>query len=272
VIAMALLLRDMGGISQRAALLCAAVLFGIAPFAVAQEMFTWTKFFTLGFILGGIHLYRAALLQNRPWLAGGSFLVFTAGALAHYLAFLVMIFFAMHFISAAFRYSWKWQVVVYPAAVCVLFVGTWFSYLIATFGLWMTITANSTLGGYGSGHPGPYGVPATTGVVFLGNLVTTVLPFSWRHELPGIGRAPRIAPTDTRVPPEARVNPAELDRKAEWLSSLANDPSSIIGMLGFAGTIGLALAAARKIKQHSSRSVPQPSAFKQRYALLTWKF
>src|SRR6476661_5515368 len=67
VLPMALLLRDMGRLSQRAALVWSVVLFGIAPFAVQQEMYTWTKFFTVGFILGGIHLYRTGLHENRPW-------------------------------------------------------------------------------------------------------------------------------------------------------------------------------------------------------------
>jgi hypothetical protein len=65
---MALLMRDIGQRAERTALFWSVALLGIAPFAVQQETFTWTKAFTFAFILGGIHLYRLGLVENRPWV------------------------------------------------------------------------------------------------------------------------------------------------------------------------------------------------------------
>jgi hypothetical protein len=258
MIPMALLLRDMGRLSQRAALFWSAVLFGLAPFAVQQEMFTATKFFTLAFVLGGIHVYRIGLKENRPWVASGSFAIFAAGVLAHYLVLPFAAFFAIHFIFSAIRRHWNWRFVAGSGLASALLMASWFAYLVSTFGLSTTLTANSTLGDYGRGSPGPYGVPASRAVVFLGNLVTTTIPYSWRHEFSGIGRAPRHVQMDARAGAAVAPAPAELNRKTEWFSSLADNTGSILGTLGFAGSAGAVLAAIMAIRRRRPAAAGDP--------------
>lgn len=265
VVALALLIRDMGRIRQPSALLWSAVIFGIAPFAVRQEMYTWTKFFTLGFILGGIHLYRIGLRQDRSWLVGLSFGAFTAGILAHYLVVPYALFFILHYLYFVLRRRWSWRVVGYQALACSALLATWFGYLVTTFGLYATLTANSTFGdailaAEPSRRPPPWGE------VFVFNMVTTLLPYSWRHDVPTIGRVPRVVQTDPRFPEETRPSPSELNRKSEWFEDLARNLSSLLGALGWAGGVGVLTAAVLAIRgwqKEQGRSGLTSSSFEE---------
>lgn len=259
VVAMALLIRDMARMRQLSALLWSFVLFGIAPFAVQQEIFTWTKFFALGFILGGIHLYRYASIQNRPWLVGLSFGAFTAGILAHYLVLIFALFFSFHLVYSAFKKHWGWRVVIYPAMACSLFLATWFVYLIATFGLQATLTANSTFGDEYARQSTPAGIePPARSKVFVGNIITTILPYSWRHGLKGMGHAPRVLQFDPRAGRQFTPSPKELNRKTEWFADLTNNPNSLLGALGWAGGAGVLIVIVLSIRQRRKerRDVP----------------
>jgi len=242
---MALLMRDIGQRTERTALFWSVVVLGIAPFAVQQETFTWTKAFTCAFILGGIHLYRLGLAENRPWVAGGSFLLFTAGILAHYLAIIFIVFFAIHVLYVAIQRRWQWQAIVYPAAACTVLIATWGIYLLPTFGFQATVTANSTVIGYDI-FPVPYRAHASR---FLSNLITTTIPYSWRLGWEGRGKARRIVQRDPRFSPTLGPTNAELNTRTEWFSTLANNPSSLFGMLGIAGMIGVGTAAVRAIRR-----------------------
>lgn len=261
VLPMTLLIRDMAGITQRSALLWSALLFGIAPFAVQHETFTWTKFFTVGFILGGIHLYRLGATNNRPWLAGWSFGAFAAGILAHYMALVFALFFAVHFLYLALKKRWGWATVLYPTIACSALVATWFLYLIVTFGLHATLAANSTLG-----EEYVKRVAAATGTenlswfrVFIGNMTNTILPYSWRHGMMGLGHAPRILQVDPRAGPQLTPSPTELNRKTEWLADLVNNQSSLLGNLGWAGGIGVLVVVLFWIRGGQKReSPPEP--------------
>lgn len=240
VLPLALLIRDMARMKQVPALLWSALILAIAPFAVQHEIFPWTKFFSVGFILGGIHLYRLGATNNRPWLTGWSFGAFAAGILAHYMALAFALFFAVHFLYLALKKHWAWPAVVYPPIACSALLATWFFYLIATFGLHATLTANSTLGKEyvkRLAWPGTEGLPWYK--VFIGNMTNTLLPYSWRHEITGLGHAPRILQADPRAGPQFTPSLTELNRKTEWLADLVNNPSSLLGSLGWAGGLGL---------------------------------
>ena len=251
VLPMALLIRDMARIRQVPALLWSALLFGIAPFAVQQETFTWTKFFAVGFILGGIHLYRLGLTRNKPWLVGLSFGAFATGILAHYMALTFALFFMFHFAYFAFKKGRLRQVVI-PGMACSALLATWFFYLIVTFGLQATLAANTTLGEYVKTTPWGY---YPWHKAFMGNMITTIIPYSWRHDITGIGQAPRILQFDARVGPQLTPSYSELNRKTEWLADLANNPSSLLGSLGWAGGVGVFITAvlwSRKRRKGSS--------------------
>ena len=180
--------------------------------------------------------------------AGGSFLLFTAGILAHYLVIIFIVFFAIHFLYVAIQRGWQWQAIVYPAAACTVLIATWGIYLLPTFGLQATVTANSTIMGYRM--PVPSRAHASR---FLSNLITTTVPYSWRLGWEGRGKARRIEQRDLRSSPRLRPTNAELNTRTEWFSALANNPSSLFGMLGIAGMIGVGTATVRAIRQPKQR-------------------
>jgi len=244
VVAMGLLVRDIAGIRQRWALVLSAMIFGLAPFAVQQQIFTWTKFFTLGFILGGIHLYRLGLRQERPSLVGLSFGAFTAGILSHYLTVPFAAFFVCHFAYVVLRRRWSRQVVGYQAMACLFLLATWFGYLVITFGVRETLAANSTIGEYTArGLRSGERIPPWH-AVFVHNLATTLVPYSWRHTLTGRLRTPRIVQMDPELPREFQPSPIELNRKPEWFEDLVRNLGSVSGALGWAGAGALLIAAA----------------------------
>lgn len=248
VVPMGLLVRDIARIGQRWALTLSAVIFGLAPFAVQQQTYTWTKFFTLGFILGGIHLYRLGLRQGRPSLVGLSFGTFTAGILSHYLTVPFAAFFACHFAYTVLRRHWNWRVVGYQAMACLVLLATWFGYLVITFGVRETLAANSTIGEYSAGRVQSGKEIQPWHTVFIRNLAATLLPYSWRHTLTGGIRTSRIVQIDRTFPREFQPSQIELNRKTEWFEDLVRNAGSIPGALGWAGVGTLLIAAASLVR------------------------
>jgi hypothetical protein len=269
---MALLMRDVGLRTERTALFWSVVVLGIAPFAVMQETLTWTKAFTCAFILGGIHLYRIGLVENRRWVAGGSFLLFTAGMLAHYLALIFTVFFAIHFLYVAIQRRWHWQAIVYPAAACTVLMATWGIYALATFGLQGTVNANSTVSGYGT-FPVKGRMSSIT-QLFLSNVISTTFPFAWRLGWEGRGKTYRLVQRDPRASPSLSPTDAELNMRTEWFDEISNNPSSLLGMLGIAGMLGVVTVAVRAIQRLPKKwsflisNAPRDAAT----AGLRWKF
>jgi hypothetical protein len=81
----ALLLRTVGGIGRRAALVVATAVTAMLPFNFWNNTFTWTKELTAAFILPGIHEYLVAYREgNRNGMAM-SLAYLAPGFLCHYL-------------------------------------------------------------------------------------------------------------------------------------------------------------------------------------------
>ena len=244
VVAFALLIREMSGIRQSVALLWSAVILGIAPFAVPLETQTVTKFLTLGFLLGAVHLYRLGLTREEPTLVGASLGAFAAGILAHYLALPFAVFFLVHLAYWLVRRPWAGRVVAWQAVASAGLLASWFGYLIITFGLTETLTANSTFGREPGREPPPWGE------IFVGNMFMTAVPYSWRHEVAGVGGVPRIEQIDGNLPREFRPSPGELNRTTEWFADLARNPLSFPGALGWAGGLGMVIVVWRAITRY----------------------
>ncbi len=276
VLALALLLRDIARMRQLSGLLWAAMILGILPYAVQQETYTWTKFFTAGFVLGGMHLYRLGFIHNRPWLVAWSFGAFTAGLLAHYLVVLYVPFFILHFVYAITIKRWGWRVLLYPGIACCALLGTWFGYLIVTFGLQATLTANTAFGDFAKQIAGPYGEPPAWHQLFASNLITSILPGSWRHGMQGALHAPRIVQADYRAGQDVTPSPTGLNRKTEWCADRVTDLQSLLGALGWAGGAGLLIAAAlairRRRKGRESSRMATHSPTDTATSMLGWRF
>lgn len=243
VLSLALLLRDLSGLGQRTALRFGMLLCALAPWAVSQETFTWTKFAALAFLLQGIHLYLRGLKANNPSLTAASFVVFAAGILVHYLNLVFVIFFGLHFVYITAIRKWGWKRLLVSTGVSALLLATWFVYVFAIFGLKESFTANSTFGDfYSKVHPST-GKPAWS-QVFANNMVATIIPYSFRHRFPdNLGKAPVVEQADPRLGANHLPPAGTSNRGGELLCDLANHPSSLLGSLGLAGIAALLLAA-----------------------------
>ncbi len=259
---LALLIRDVAKFSRFSALIWSLLLCALAPFAVQQETYTWTKFFTVGFLLAAIYLYHSGVSQNKKIDVAFSFIVFACAILAHYLSVLFVIFFACHFLYVAVKRRWEPRTIGYILLACFLLLSTWFVYIFARFGFRGTVEATSTFGSYGKRQGSPQEAPPWP-LVFAGNLITTTIPYNWRHGWTGawhgIGQAPRLIQRDSRIAPNFAPVDNELDVRSEWLADLATNPNSLLGCLGFAGMIGLIIALLRSFNRHSEpKKLPGP--------------
>jgi len=256
VLPMALLLRDFGKLRERTALVIAVILFGLAPFAVQSETYTWTKFLTLGFILCGIHLHLYGLSRDRLYLACLSIPVFAAGLLVHYLTLLFAAFFVPHLLFSALARRWSWRPVLCGLLGAAVLAASWFGFTFATFGIRGTLEANSTLGTrYVERSVAQGSAPLPWRTAFAGNLVTTALPYSWRHGLVGPGHAPRVAQVSLRRG-GATAPPAERDRFKEWLFDVATNPCSIPGSMGWAGALCFLICLVRTVRGRQDSRLP----------------
>ncbi len=70
VLPLALLIRYIAKLKISSALIWSVLICGLAPFAVQQETYTWTKSFTAGILLSAVYFYRAGLSENRHVLCG----------------------------------------------------------------------------------------------------------------------------------------------------------------------------------------------------------
>jgi hypothetical protein len=245
VLAMGLLIRDIVGWKQNRALFASAIIFGCAPFAVQQIVFTWTKFFAVGFILSGIHLYLVGYREKRSDIIGLSFLVFSFGILAHYMVLVPMMFFLGHFLYASIKDFRIFKAQIFHLGVLVpLILSSWFLFLIVTFGVKGTLHANTAIGKeYTEIYNKKIGHNPSSLVVFKGNMLSSFFPYSWRRSWKGLGgtgpvlNKPWIYAPSTFSEEEKKINEV-----TEQRCDIVNNQSSLMGNLGFAGGVGLIIA------------------------------
>src|SRR5262249_21039934 len=208
----------------------------------------------LGFVFAGMHLYQRGATTNRADLTGASLVIFALGILAHYMNLVFAAFFAIHFVYFAFRKHWNWKQILYPVGISAALVGSWVLFLVLHFGMAGTLTANSTFGSYINALY-PNEEPPTWGEVFVGNVISTFVPYSMRHNFPGLANAPymlRVDALPAQVPPKPTALQFGVANRAdptlEMLCDLANDTDTIPGEVGFAGLLGLLLVIWKRPK------------------------
>jgi len=267
VLPLALLIRDMANTKQSTALLCSVVICAIAPFAVQQETYTWTKSVATAFILGGIHFYRLGFLKDEPRLFTVSFLFFAVGIIAHYLVFLFVIFFAAHFIFRVMKHHVKPAVLIRIVVLCTAVLSTWFAFAFPVFGIKGTLQSTSTFGDYIDRQKSPGSEVPPWKIVFIGNMTTTLVPYNWRHgwtdPWKGIGKTKRLIQRDPRMAPQHIPADDQLDLQSEWFAALVTHPNSLPGCLGLAGIIALVVASTKAAGQRilSGKSDAQSRRF-----------
>ncbi len=272
VIARALLLRDMARINETRSLWISLVLFIWAPFIVQQEIYAWTKLFSIGFVLAGIYFYRLSLMERNKTAMALSFLSFSTGILSHYMVVIFTLFFIIHFLFIIWKKYWDLRPFIPSLAACCLVLATWFGYLFISVGVQNTLKSNSTLGNkFANVMAEDTGSDYHFTTVFPGNLITSTIPFNWRHGFDGLGKAPVVLQADFRFGQKAL--PKESDPKFELYYELSANQRSLIGNLGFAGLIGLVFSLISFWRNRAQQVETQPGGSNsQENELPGWKF
>ncbi len=262
VIIMGLLIKEVSGWSKNKAFFSSAIFLGLAPFSFQQLLYTWTKFFAVGFILSGIYFYIRGCKERKFHLVGLSFLIFSLGILAHYMVLVPMLFFVLHFLWTSFLSPKIFKVpALYLFVLSPLILATWFGFLFLKFGVNESLNANTAIGKeYAENYYKNEGKEQPAHLhLFLGNMLTSIFPNDWRHNWKGLGRAfiARVESWDfgpKEFSPEYKlvneVNKRRLD--------IVNNQNALVGNLGFAGSGGLIIALMvlilrRNTPAHSSR-------------------
>jgi hypothetical protein len=249
VLAVGMALRDFAGVRERTALLMSGLTYAIAPLAVTEIAYPWTKFLTLAYLLCGLRFFLVGLEADRslrPLL--WSFLSFALGILTHYyVAIPAAICGAYYLVSrrgAAIRPANA------AAALSAVVIAPWVLYCIVTFGFAGTFGANSTVRSAAeAGEPYP--------LVVAGNLLSSTFPTNVRHVFPHFARSwyPVLLSADAsgRWFPHTQ----EQDPFTLWMIDLVNGNFSILGTLGLAGMLTV-LAAAVMWDRRRQASPPVP--------------
>jgi hypothetical protein len=267
ILPFALLIQSIVKIKQAAAHWLSLFIMMFAPFAFQIELHTNTIFFTLAFILGAVYLYRRSVRTDRPYWSVGSMIVFSLGFLAHYLVFPIALFFAGHFFFVTVKRKWGIKPLLFSFLGCGILVSSWFLYLFFHFGLDKNLKSNNSIGqSYSKFYQAAPGKSNSSNNVVKENLLTTIIPYSFRRNWEGIAAAPIIVQKDGRF--GKIFEPQESNSTYEWYCDIINNQGSLLSNIGIAGFLGLYLAAGWIVR---NSGILQNRA-KQAKTLLGWKF
>lgn len=145
VLPLSLLIQKSTGWKEYSSLLAGGILMGVAPFAVQHELYCWTKFLTLFFLLGGLYFYWLSSVEKKtshPWW---SFFLFSGAILTHYMAVPFVVLFGLHYLWSVPRTSGTLKKIAYPLLIGFLLLGSWFLPLMAVFGFSKVLKAPSSI-------------------------------------------------------------------------------------------------------------------------------
>jgi len=143
------------------------------------------------------------------------------------------VFFIGHFLFMMWKRHWNWRPFLPSLAICCLILASWFSYLFVTFGIQATMKANSTLGSKYLNLKGINFDKHYLRTAFMGNMINTIIPFTWRHNIKGLGHAPVVLQADFSF--GLKALPEKSDPEFEFYYELSANQRSLIGNLGTAG-------------------------------------
>jgi hypothetical protein len=237
VLTLALLLQNISGLQRYPALIWSAVIYALAPFAVQQIIYPWTKMFTTGFILMGIHVYLRGAKRGDICIMAWAFFPLALGVLAHYMTVLFAVFFLAHLLYTIIKNNWRFQALIIPISSCILLLSTWFIFLILNFGIVGTFIGNSTLGGeYTEAYNRKLGVTIRYQDVLWANTLSTLVPYSLRHGWKGLGRSPDSIKQGWQLQPkDFSPEEIEINRQIIWKLDLINNQSTLPGNIGWTG-------------------------------------
>jgi hypothetical protein len=252
VLAVGMALRDFAGVRERPALLMSALLYSIAPLAVTEITYPWTKFLTLAYILCALRFFLLALASDRPrrpllW----SSLCFALGILTHYYVAIPAAICALYYLAS--RRSDAIRPVAAAATLGALILAPWILYCLVTFGFAVTFGSNSTVrsasNADGSSYP----------LVVAGNLLSSTFPANVRHVFPEFARSWSPVLLSADASGSWSIRDEDQDPFTLWMIDLINGNFSILGTLGLAGMLAILAAAWLWDRRRQSAAAPAPS-------------
>ena len=121
-------------------------LFALNPVVMQNVTYTWTKAFTAFYVILGVWFYLAGWRKNDLLHMTAAFVALSAGLLVHYSAAPYLLFLTLHYLLRVFpRRALRWREVATIAAVCGLFLATWFGWSIAVYGMHTTLASNTSV-------------------------------------------------------------------------------------------------------------------------------
>lgn len=153
VLPLALLLRQMSGLPERAALVVAAAALFVAPFFNWNLTLGWPKMATTAWVLAALSFALSGLRSKDARLVGWGVYAMAAAFLSHYLAAL----YAAVMLPWLIYYARSRRLAVRPlvtaAGIGLALSAGWMAYLVGQFGWEGVLRANSTLGTSYDGWP-----------------------------------------------------------------------------------------------------------------------
>lgn len=145
---LALLLRSVGGLSRRNALLAAAAVSVLVPFYFLENTFTWTKDLTATFVLLGVHEYLMAYRKGDRDRMALSLAYLAPGFLCHYLVLPYAAMLGLHLLIVVPVRALPVRALLRAALVWIVLIAPWFGFMMLNFGVRGTLAANTTVGSY----------------------------------------------------------------------------------------------------------------------------
>ena len=121
-------------------------LFALNPVVMQNVTYTWTKAFTVFYVVLALWFYLAGWRKNDPLRMTFAFVALSAGVLAHYSAAPYLLFLTLHYLLRVFpQRSRRWREVVTIVVACGLLLATWFGWSIAVYGTHATVASNTSV-------------------------------------------------------------------------------------------------------------------------------
>ncbi|HXT27107.1 MAG TPA: hypothetical protein VN749_19995 [Candidatus Eisenbacteria bacterium] len=136
--------------SRRTFVLPLTLLFAVNPAVMQHVTYSWTKAFTVFFVILSFCFYLAGMRKNDDKRILAAFLAMSMGMLVHYSAGPYAVFLGAHYLL---RSWWKrprarrLRELAFIVAVCGALLATWFAWSVAVYGVRTTGTSNTSVRG-----------------------------------------------------------------------------------------------------------------------------
>jgi hypothetical protein len=242
VLPLALLLRQLSGFSERAALATATAVLLFLPYFNWNLTFTWPKLTTTAWILTALSLALAGVRAREARLVGWGVFAMAPAFLNHFLAFLYAALLLPWLLYYARTRHLAARPLLIAAGLGLALSGGWMMFLVTQFGWNGVVLANSTIGTPFDGWPAQLNGKVTRrpgGLELIGwNFASTVTPVCLREQ-------PLFANTFLEAPvrEEVHLQPDAVETRPAADHGQVFRLGSLEPAVGWTGLVLLAAAA-----------------------------